>query len=282
MYGHHQAYTYALPIKILRDHNQITDISEKYQTSPGTQFNLTLCDLPFKRLLASKCNEYILKYLQHTLWTPSSIHLRSTHQNPQRSQLNHRHFRKLSDFSRNIIQFDTLRLPIKRLLASKCNKYILKYLQHTLWTPSSITYALPIKILRDHNQITDISEKYQTSRGTQFDLTLCDLLIKRLLASKCNRYILKYLQHTLWTPSSIHLRSTHQNPQRSQLNQRHFRKLSDFSRKTIQFDTLRLPIKTLLASKRNQIYSEASSTHISAHHQAYTHALPIKILRDHN
>ena len=174
MYGHHQAYTYALPIKILRDHNQITDISEKYQTSPGTQFNLTLCDLPFKRLLASKCNEYILKYLQHTLWTPSSIHLRSTHQNPQRSQLNHRHFRKLSDFSRNIIQFDTLRLPIKRLLASKCNKYILKY-----------------------------------------------------------------LQHTLWTPSSIHLRSTHQNPQRSQPNHRHFRKISDFARNTIRFDTLR-------------------------------------------
>ena len=60
------------------------------------------------------------------------------------------------------------------------------------------------------------------------------------------------------TPSSIHSRSSHQNPQRSQLNHRHFRKLLDFSRKTIQFDTLRLPIKTLLASKRNQIYSEAS------------------------
>ena len=107
--AHHQAYTYALPIKILRDHNYITDISENYQTSRGTQFNLTLCDIPIKRLLASKCNKYILKYLQHTLWTPSSIYLRSTHQNPQRSQLNHRHFRKLSDFSRNTIQFDTLR-----------------------------------------------------------------------------------------------------------------------------------------------------------------------------
>ena len=108
-YVHHQAYTYALPIKILRDHNYITDISENYQTSRGTQFNLTLCDLPIKRLLASKCNKYILKYLQHTLCTPSSIHPRSTHQNPQRSQLYHRHFRKLSDFSRNTIQFDTLR-----------------------------------------------------------------------------------------------------------------------------------------------------------------------------
>ena len=112
-YGHHQAYTYALPIKILRDHNYITDISENYQTSREIQFNLTLCDLPIKRLLASKCNKYILKYLQHTLCTPSSIHLRSTHQNPQRSQLYHRHFRKLSDFSRNTIQFDTLRFTNK-------------------------------------------------------------------------------------------------------------------------------------------------------------------------
>ena len=142
---------------------------ENYQTSRGTQFNLTLCDLPIKRLLASKCNKYILKYLQHTLCTPSSIHLRSTHQNPQRSQLNHRHFRKLSDFLRNTIQFDTLRLPIKRLLASKCNKYILKYLQHTLCTikhtltlyPSksseittkSQTFQKIIRLLAEHNSI---------------------------------------------------------------------------------------------------------------------------------
>ena len=142
--------------------SEITTKSQHFRKLSDFSRNIIQFDtlrLPIKRLLASKCNKYILKYLQHTLWTPSSIHLRSTHQNPQRSQPNHRHFRKLSDFSRNIIQFDTLRLPIKRLLASKCNKYILKY-----------------------------------------------------------------LQHTLWTPSSIHLRSTHQNPQRSQPNHRHFRK----------------------------------------------------------
>ena len=129
-----------------------------------------LCDLPIIRLLASKCNKYILKYLQHTLWTPSSIHLRSTHQIPHRSQLNHRHFRKLSDFSRNTIQFDTLRLPTKRLLTSKCNKYIPKYLQHTCTdtikhtltlypsksseiTTKSQTFQKNIRLLPEHNSI---------------------------------------------------------------------------------------------------------------------------------
>ena len=164
----------------------------------------------------------------------------STNQNPQRSQLNHRHFRKLSDFSWNTIQFDNLRLPIKRLLASKCNKYILKYLQHTFRTPSSIhlrsTHQNPQRSQLNHRHFRKLSDFSWNT--IQFDNMR--LPIKRLLASKCNKYILKYLQHTFRTPSSIHLRSTHQNPQRSQLNHRHFRKLSDFSQNTIQFDTLRL------------------------------------------
>ena len=43
-----------------------------------------------------------------------------------------------------------------------------------------------------------------------------------------------------------------------------------------------LLIKTLLASQRNQIYSEASSTHFSAVNLWYTYALPIIILIDPN
>ena len=42
----------------------------------------------------------------------------------------------------------------------------------------------------------------------------------------------------------------------------------------------RLPIKTLLASQRKQIYSEASSTHFSAINLSYTYSLPIIILID--
>ena len=42
----------------------------------------------------------------------------------------------------------------------------------------------------------------------------------------------------------------------------------------------RLPIKTLLASQRKQIYSEASSTHFLAINLSYTYSLPIIIIID--
>ena len=35
----------------------MTDISENYQSYRGTQFNLTLCDLPIKTLLAYQRNQ---------------------------------------------------------------------------------------------------------------------------------------------------------------------------------------------------------------------------------
>ena len=43
-----------------------------------------------------------------------------------------------------------------------------------------------------------------------------------------------------------------------------------------------LPIKTLLAYQRNQIYSEGSSTHFSAINLSYTYALHVIILIDPN
>ena len=39
------------------DLHLISDISENYQSHRGTQFNLTLCDLPIKTLLASQRNQ---------------------------------------------------------------------------------------------------------------------------------------------------------------------------------------------------------------------------------
>ena len=75
-------------------------------------------------------------------------------------------------------------------------KYILKHLQHTfkLLIYHTLTlYPSYSSLLQIHHYI---SENYQTSRGTQFNLTHCDLPIKRHLASKRNKYILKHLQHT--------------------------------------------------------------------------------------
>ena len=124
----------------------------------------------------------------------------------------------------------------------------------------------------NHRHLT----KYQIYRGTQFNLTHCDLPIKRLLASKCNKYILKYLQHTLWTPSSIPVRSTHQNHQRSLVNHRHLTKYQIYRGTQFNLTHCDSPIKRLLASKRNQNQYKSSSTHISAHHQTYITLYPSK------
>ena len=102
---------------------------------------------------------------------PSSIHLRSSHQNPTRSQLNHRDFRKLSDFSRNTIQFDTLRLPIKHFSPLYAIKYILKPLQHTFQLLIYQTYALyllnPSEITTESQTSSKISDFSRNS--IQFD-----------------------------------------------------------------------------------------------------------------
>ena len=205
----------------------------------------------------------------------------STHQNPQRSQLNHRHFRKLSDFSWNTIQFDNMRLPIKRLLVSKCNKYILKYLQHTFRTPSSIhlrsTHQNHHRSLLNHRHLA----KYQTSRGTQFNLTLCDLPIKTLLASKRNQI---YSEASSTHISAQHQAYTYALPIKS----------SDIYIKSQTFQ------KTLsLLAEHNSIWhfaiyqsKDCSPLNVInifwsifntlfGHHQAYTYALPIKIIIDH-
>ena len=109
-YGHHQAYTYAYPSK-----------SENYQTSRRTQFNLTLCDLPIKTLLASKRNQiyseasstHIMDTIKHTL----TLYPSKSSEITTKSKT----FQKITDISENYqtsrisehqtsIQFDTLRL----------------------------------------------------------------------------------------------------------------------------------------------------------------------------
>ena len=145
------------------------------------------------------------------------MHLRSTNQNPHGSQLNHRHFRPLSDFSQNTIQFNTSIYISKHFSHLNVFKYILKHLQQT------------------------------------FPIT--------------NKHILTLYKSNL---------------QGSQINHRHFRQLSDFSRsrKTIQLTLFDSYIRTLYTSKRIQIYYKSSSTNISDQHQTYTHALQIKIYMD--
>ena len=91
------------------------------------------------------------------------------------------------------------------------------------------------------------------------------------------KYILKHLQHTFQLITYHISRFTHQNA--------HCSKYITTFQKTIRLIAehsliwhFRLPIKTLLASQRNQIYSEASSTHFSAINLSYTYAVPIILL----
>ena len=131
-------------------------------------------------------------------------------------QINFRHFRNLSDLSRNTIQFDTFDYQSKHFSPINAIKYILKHLQHTF------------QLLIYHTSRFTHQNPHGSKYITTFQKTI------RLIA-----------EHSLiW----------------------HFR----------------LPIKTLLASQRNQIYSEASSTHFSAINLSYTNAIPIIILIDRN
>ena len=82
------------------------------------------------------------------------------------------------------------------------------------------------------------------------------------------KYILKHLQHTFQLIIYHISRFTHQNA--------HCSKYITTFQKTIRLIAehsliwhFRLPIKTLLAFQRNQIYSESSSTHFSAINLSY-------------
>ena len=130
--------------------------------------------------------------------------------------------------------------------------------------------------------MTDISENYQSYRGTQFNLSLCDLPIKTLLAFQRKQI---YSEASLTHFSAINLSYTYSlpiiiliDPNKSQTFLKTIRVIAEHN-SIWQCDLL---IKTLLASQRNQIYSEAFSTHFSAVNLWYTYALPIIILIDPN
>ena len=113
---HHQTYTYALQIKIHMDLKYITDILDNYQTSRGTQFNWHLSSYISEYFTPINAIKYIKIFFNKHFGSPSNIHLPSTNQNLHGSQINCRHFRQLSDFSRNPIKFNTFRFIYQNTL----------------------------------------------------------------------------------------------------------------------------------------------------------------------
>ena len=132
-------------------------------------------------------------------------------------------------------------------------------------TTKSQTFQKTIRLLVEHNSIWHFAI-YQSKDSSPLNVI-------NIFWSIFNTHFRE--------PSSIHLRSTHQNPQRSLLNHRHLAKYQTSRGTQFNLTLCDLPIKTIVASKRNQIFSEASSTNFSAIDLSYTSALPIKILRDH-
>ena len=96
------------------------------------------------------------------------------------------------DFSRNTIQLTLFDLYIRTLYTSKRNQIYYKSSSTNISEHhQTYTYALQIKIHMDLNWITNILDNYQTSRGTQFNLTLFDLYIRTLYTSKSNQIYYK-------------------------------------------------------------------------------------------
>ena len=66
-------------------------------------------------------------------------------------------------------------------------KYIINLLKQTFRMTLNMHLRYTNQIHKDLKKITDILDNYQTSRGTQFNLTLFDLYIKTLYTSKRNQ-----------------------------------------------------------------------------------------------
>ena len=202
--------------------------------------NLTHCDNQSKDFSPVNAIKIIINHLQHTF--PHTIKHTLTLYPSKSSEIttNHRHFRKYQISRGTQFNLTLCDLPIKRLLASKRNQiysevsstHISDTIKHTLTlypsksseiTTKSQTFQQNIRLLAEHNSIWHFAI-YQSK------------LFSPLNAIK---YILKHLQHTF--PHNIKHTLTLYPSKSSEitLNHRHFRKLSDFSQNTIQFDTLR-------------------------------------------
>ena len=248
-------------------------ISENYQTYRGTQFNLTLCDLPIKKLLASQRNQ-IYSEASSTHFSAINLSYFTLYSSIcSLFQIHHRHFSTLSDLRRTQFNLTLLIYQSKTSRLSTQSNTYLKHLQHTFqqliyhtlrFTHQNAhcskyitTFQKTIRLIAEHNSIWH-SVIYQS---------------KHFSPPNAIKYILKHLQHTFQL-LIYHIYALLIKMLIVPNTSLHFRKLSDLSRNTIQFNTLRFTNQKLLASQRNQIYSEASSTHFSAINLSYTYALP--------
>ena len=169
-------------------------------------------------------------------------------------QINHRHFSTLSDLSRNTIQFNTLRFTNQKTsrLSTQSNIFASSTHFSAINLSYFTLYSSKCSLFQIHHYI---SENNQSYRGTQFNLTLCDKPIKTLLTSQRKQI---YSEASSTHFSAINLSNTYALPiilLLIQINHRYFSTLSDLSRNTIQFNTLRFTNqKTSRLSTQSNIF----------------------------
>ena len=156
---------HALPIKLLMDLHEISDISENYQSYRRTQFNLTLCDLPIKTLLTSQRNQI---YSEASSTHFSAINLSYYTLYPLNSSWIYMKYPTFQKTIRVIVEHNSIWHSViyqsKHFSPPNAIKYILKHLQHTfqLLIYHTLTlypsYSLLIQINHRHfSTLSDLS-----------------------------------------------------------------------------------------------------------------------------
>ena len=159
-------------------------------------------------------------------------------------------------------------LPIKTFHTSQRNQ-IYSEASSTHFSAINLSYftlySSKCSLFQIHHYI---SENNQSYRRTQFNLTLCDLPIKTLLTSQRNQI---YSEASSKHFSSNNLSYFTLYSSKCSLFQIHHYISENYqtSREHSLIWHFRLTIKTLLASQRNQIYSEAFKTHFIAINLSY-------------
>ena len=235
---------------------------------------MTLCDLPIKTFHTSQRNQ-IYSEASSTHFSAINLSYFTLYSSKcSLFQIHHYISENNQSYRRTQFNLTLCDLPIKTLLTSQRNQ-IYSEASSKHFSSNNLSYftlySSKCSLFQIHHYI---SENYQTSREHSL-IWHSRLPIKKLLTSQRKQI---YSEASSTHFSVINLSYTYALlikilvvPNTSL----HFRKLSDLSRNYSLIWQFRIPIKTLLASQRNQIYSEASSTHFSAINLSYFTLYPL-------
>ena len=224
--------------------------------------------LPIKKLLTSQRNQ-IYSEASSTHFSAINLSYFTLYSSKcSLFQIHHYISENIHSYRRTQFNLTLCDKPIKTLLTSQRNQ-IYSEASSTHFSANNLSYftlySSKCSLFQIHHYIP---ENYQTYRGTQFNLTL-SITIKTLLASQRNQI---YSEASSTHFSAINLSYFTLYSSKCSLFQIHHyisENIQSYRRTQFNLTLCDKPIKTLLTSQRNQIYSEASSTHFSANNLSY-------------